>query len=77
MFRSFVRKLAAASFAVLGAVAGTSMLVSKAQAAGGLSDGVVATITSTQADIVTIGVAILALMVLVASIAWIKRAFSK
>jgi len=56
---------------------GLGMLVPGAANAAGMADGVVTTITSANADVILIGTALLALVVLIASIAWFKRAANK
>jgi hypothetical protein len=63
--------------AMTAALVGSFGAVGSALAAGGMADGVVTTITSANSDVLLIGTAILALVVLIASIAWFKRATNK
>lgn len=78
----FGRKMLGASMAALAAVGavGTGLAVTANNAmaqASGFGAAVTGTIDDTKADVVLIGVAVLAVIVLIAAIAWVSRAINK
>jgi hypothetical protein len=78
MLQKFKQFVLASTLAVLAVVGGSLLSVNVANATGtGLADGVTTYISGANTDMVTIGVAVLGVLVIIAAIGWTVRAMRK